>query len=220
MNTEELKAKVAQAALAYVEDHRVIGVGSGSTVNHFITALSSIKHRLDGCVASSEATAARLTALGIPVISLSLAEPLALYIDSADEVTREGLMIKGGGGALTREKIIASSAQQFICLVDESKVVKRLGKFPVAVEVIPMARSLVGREIIKLGGQPIYREHYMTDNNNIILDGYNFDLTNPPQLEDALNQIPGVVENGVFARRLADQILIAHATGEVSCISS
>jgi ribose 5-phosphate isomerase A len=127
-------------------------------------------------------------------------------------------MIKGGGGALTREKIIANSAAQFICLVDESKLVKRLGKFPVAVEVIPLARSLVGREMIKLGGQPIYREHTLTDNNNIILDGYNFDLTDPPQLENALNQIPGVVENGIFARRLADQVLVAYAEGDVRCL--
>jgi ribose 5-phosphate isomerase A len=219
MNTDVLKRDVAQAALAYIDDHRVIGLGSGSTVNYFIEALARIKHRLDGCVAGSEATAQRLTALGIPVLALSLAEPLALYIDGADEVTRDGMMIKGGGGALTREKIIASCAAEFICLVDESKVVNRLGQFPIAVEVIPLARSLVGREMVKLGGQPLYREHFITDNGNIILDGFNFNVTNPLALENALNQIPGVVENGVFARRRADKTLVAYATQGVSVLT-
>ncbi len=215
MDKEALKQKVAQAALAYVAEHRIIGIGTGSTVNYFITALAASKYRLEGCVASSEATADRLKALGIPVIPLSFANPLALYIDGADEVTQDGVMIKGGGGALTREKIIATCAEKFLCLVDESKLVKRLGKFPVAVEVIPLARGLVGREMVKLGGNPVYREQMTTDNGNIILDGYNFDVTNPLALENALNQLTGVVENGVFAKRRADQVLVAYANGQV-----
>ena len=206
---EQLKINVAQAALAYLRDYSIIGVGSGSTVNYFIDALAGVKHRLDGCVAGSLATAARLRRAGIPVIELSMADPLALYIDGADEVTARHDMIKGGGGALTREKIIATAAREFICLVDESKVVSRLGQFPIAVEVIPLARSLVGRELVKLGGDPMYREQVVTDNGNIILDVFSLDLSDPVAMENAINQIPGVVENGLFARRLADRVLVA-----------
>ena len=212
---EQLKAKVAEAALAYLSDYSIIGVGSGSTVNYFIDALARVKHRIDGCVASSYATASRLKKAGIAVIDLPAAEPLGLYVDGADEVTLRRDMIKGGGGALTREKIIATASHAFICLVDESKLVSHLGRFPVAVEVIPLARSLVGRELVKLGGDPVYREHYVTDNGNIILDVFNLDLADPLAMENAINLITGVVENGVFAKRLADRVLVAREDGIV-----
>ena len=212
---EQLKVNVAEAALAYLDDYSIIGVGSGSTINCFIDALASVKHRLDGCVASSRATALRLRSVGIPVVDLSIAEPLELYVDGADEVTVRRDMIKGGGGALTREKIIATAAREFLCLVDESKLVQHLGKCPVAVEVIPLARSLVGRELVKLGGNPVYREHCVTDNGNIILDVSFLDLIDPLLMEQTINQIPGVVENGVFAKRLADRVLVACEDGIV-----
>lgn len=210
---DQLKQKVAVEALQYLTQYSIIGVGSGSTIKHFISALSTIKHHLEGCVASSIATAQSLKEVGIPVLDLSMAEPLAVYVDGADEVTSSGLMIKGGGAALTREKILACSAKQFICLVDETKLVERLGAFPIAVEVIPMARSLVGREIVKLGGQPVYREQCITDNGNIILDVHGLLLTEPLEMEFALKQIPGVVECGLFIRRKADLILVANNEG-------
>ncbi len=198
----ELKIKAAKAAIAYIEDDMVIGVGTGSTVNFFIKELAAIKHKIEACVASSKATEALLRAEGIPVIDLNSVQDLPIYVDGADEVNERGEMIKGGGGALTREKIVANVATQFICIVDESKVVKRLGEFPVAVEVIPMARSFVARQIVKLGGDPEYREGFVTDNGNIILDVFNLSFSTPMALEDSLNVIPGVVENGVFAKRL------------------
>nr|WP_229295323.1 ribose-5-phosphate isomerase RpiA [Legionella pneumophila] len=191
----------------------VIGVGTGSTVNFFIKELAAIKHKIEACVASSKATEALLRAEGIPVIDLNSVQDLPIYVDGADEVNERGEMIKGGGGALTREKIVANVATQFICIVDESKVVKRLGEFPVAVEVIPMARSFVARQIVKLGGDPEYREGFITDNGNIILDVFNLNFSTPMALEDSLNVIPGVVENGVFAKRLADKVLVASASG-------
>ncbi|HAT2066403.1 TPA: ribose-5-phosphate isomerase RpiA [Legionella pneumophila] len=209
----ELKIKAAKAALAYIEDDMVIGVGTGSTVNFFIKELAAIKHKIEACVASSKATEALLRAEGIPVIDLNSVQDLPIYVDGADEVNERGEMIKGGGGALTREKIVANVATQFICIVDESKVVKRLGEFPVAVEVIPMARSFVARQIVKLGGDPEYREGFVTDNGNIILDVFNLNFSTPMALEDSVNVIPGVVENGVFAKRLADKVLVASATG-------
>ncbi|KGP62996.1 ribose 5-phosphate isomerase [Legionella norrlandica] len=209
----ELKTKAARAAIAYIEDDMVIGVGTGSTVNCFIKELAAIKHRIDACVASSKATEALLRKAGIPVIDLNSVKELPIYIDGADEVNAHGEMIKGGGGALTREKIVANVAAQFICIVDESKVVKHLGEFPIAVEVIPMARSFVARQIVKLGGDPEYREGFITDNGNIILDVFNLDLSTPMALEDGINIIPGVVENGVFAKRLADRVLVASETG-------
>ena len=212
----ELKQKVAKAALAYLDDHVIIGVGSGSTVNYFINELASIKHRIDGCVASSKATESRLRALGIPVIDLNALACVPIYIDGADEVNDEHQMIKGGGGALTREKIIASASLQFLCIVDESKVVKRLGGFPIAVEVLPMARSFVGRELVKLGGFPQYREGFVSDNGNIIIDVFHLDVSAPLALEEAINSIPGVVENGLFGKRLANAVLVAKANG-VSC---
>ncbi|TAL58569.1 MAG: ribose-5-phosphate isomerase RpiA [Legionella sp.] len=209
----ELKIKAAQAALAYIEDNIVVGVGTGSTVNCFIKELARIKHRIDACVSSSKATEALLRAEGIPVIDLNAVQDLLIYIDGADEVTARGEMIKGGGGALTREKIVASVAKQFICIVDESKVVNHLGAFPIAVEVIPMARSFVARELVKLGGDPEYREGFVTDNGNIILDLYHLEINNALTFEDNINKIPGVVENGLFAHRLADKILVASPEG-------
>lgn len=209
----ELKIKAAKAAIAYIEDDMVIGVGTGSTVNFFIKELAAIKHKIEACVASSKATEALLRAEGIPVIDLNSVQDLPIYVDGADEVNERGEMIKGGGGALTREKIVANVATQFICIVDESKVVKRLGEFPVAVEVVPMARSFVARQIVKLGGDPEYREGFVTDNGNIMLDVFNLNFSTPMALEDSLNVIPGVVENGVFAKRLADKVLVASASG-------
>lgn len=209
----ELKIKAAKEALRYIEEDMVVGVGTGSTVNFFIQELASIKHKIDACVSSSKATEALLKAAGIPVIDLNSVRELPIYIDGADEVTEHGEMIKGGGGAHTREKIVANVAKKFICIVDESKVVKHLGDFPVAVEVIPMARSFVARHIVALGGDPEYREGFITDNGNIILDVYNLTINTPMALEDSINLIPGVVENGIFARRTADKVLVAGADG-------
>lgn len=210
---DDLKKMVAQKALDYIEDDMVIGVGSGSTVAYFIEELAKIKHRLDACVASSNDTAARLKARGIPVIDMNVAPQIALYIDGADEINPRGEMKKGGGGALTREKILATYSKKFLCLVDESKYVQYWGDFPVAVEVISMARSAVARELIKLHGSPAYREGFVTDNGNIILDVYQLELLKPCQLEQQLNQIVGVVENGIFAHRRADEVLMATQEG-------
>lgn len=209
----ELKMKAAKAALDYVEDDMVLGIGTGSTVNCLIEALKKIKHRIEACVASSKATERLLKEAGIPLMDLNAVNDLPLYIDGADEVNQHGEMIKGGGGAQTGEKIIASVARQFICIVDESKVVKRLGEFPLAVEVIPMARSFVARELVKLGGDPQYREGFVSDYGNIILDVYNLSITTPTALEEQINGIPGVVENGLFAKRVADKVLVANSNG-------
>ncbi len=211
---DNLKANAALEALAYIGDNMIIGVGTGSTVNYFIDELAKIRHRIDACVASSNATEARLRAVGIPVIDLNVADDLAVYIDGADEVNARCELIKGGGGALTREKIIASVAKQFICIVDETKVVQHLGAFPIAIEVIPMARSYVARELVKLGGDPAYRDGFITDNGNIIIDVYNISLgCLPKTLEDTINTIPGVVENGIFGSRLADTVIVAGKSG-------
>lgn len=207
MDKEAGKLAAARAALDYIEDDMVIGVGSGSTVNYFIDALKSVKGKLDGAVASSVETANRLKALSIPLIDLNSASHLPLYIDGADEINAARQMIKGGGGALTREKIIATVAKKFICIADESKCVDLLGEFPVAVEVIPMARSYVARAIVQLGGDPVYREGFTTDNGNVILDVFNLKLLNPSEMEEQLKQIVGVVESGIFARRTADVLL-------------
>jgi ribose 5-phosphate isomerase A len=209
----ELKIQAARAALSFLDDDMVIGVGTGSTVNFFIQELATMKHRIDACVASSKATEALLRAVNIPVIDLNSVADLALYIDGADEVTAHGEMIKGGGGALTREKIIANVAKQFICIVDESKVVYSLGAFPIAVEVVPMARSLVARRLVILGGDPEYRDGFITDNGNIILDVYNLPMNNLIAIEDQINIIPGVVDNGLFAHRTADKIIMATPQG-------
>ncbi len=209
----ELKMKAAKAALQYIEDDMVVGVGTGSTVNFFIKELATIKHRIDACVSSSKATEALLRKEGIPVIDLNSVQDLSIYIDGADEVTEHGEMIKGGGGAHTREKIVAQVAEKFICIVDNSKLVKHLGNFPVAVEVIPLARSMVARQLVQLGGDPEYREGFVTDNGNIILDLFNLTINEPMEMEDRINRITGVVENGIFAHRVADVILLASQDG-------
>jgi ribose 5-phosphate isomerase A len=212
MNTDELKRRVAEAALQYVQDG-VVGVGSGSTVNLFIDCLSRIKGRIDGAVAASEASAARLKQHGIRVFDLNSVSDVPLYVDGADEVTEHLHMIKGGGGALTREKILAAVARKFVCICDASKLVPVLGKFPLPIEVIPMARSFVGREMLKRGAQPVLRENYKTDNGNLILDCHGLTLLDPPAMEAELNNLAGVVTNGIFARRPADVLLLGSNSG-------
>jgi ribose 5-phosphate isomerase A len=204
---------VAREALKHVVEDAIVGVGSGSTVFKFIDALSSLKGRIEGAVAASEASAARLRSHGIRVVDLNSVNELPVYIDGADEVTEHLHMIKGGGGALTREKITAAVARRFVCICDASKLVPVLGKFPLPVEVIPMARSYVGREIVKMGGHPRLREGFTTDNGNVVLDCHGLTLLDPPKTESDLNQLAGVVTNGIFARRPADLLLLAEVTG-------
>jgi ribose 5-phosphate isomerase A len=213
MTQDEMKLAVAKAAIAYVPDDCVVGVGTGSTANFFIAELGKIKHRIDAAVASSEATAKRLKDLGIRVLDLNAVDELPVYVDGADEVTRHLAMVKGGGGALTREKIVAAVAKKFVCIADHSKRVDILGKFPLPVEVIPMARSHVGRELRKLGGHPEWRQNFVTDNGNLILDVHGLSIVNPVELEGVLNQITGVVTNGLFARRGADVLLLGGERG-------
>lgn len=207
------KRNAAKAAVNFIEDDMIIGVGSGSTVNYFIDALDAVKGRLEGAVASSEETAKRLKAHNIPVLDLNSVPEVPLYIDGADEINAAKQMIKGGGGALTREKIIATVAKKFICIADETKQVDLLGEFPVAVEVIPMARSYVAREIVQMGGDPVYREGFISDNGNCILDVYNLKLLDPRDIERQLKCITGVVECGVFAFRTADVLLLGGTEG-------
>lgn len=213
MTQDALKQRVAQEALKHVVEDAVVGVGSGSTVNFFIDALATIKGRIDGAVAASDASAERLRKHGIRVFDLNSVSELPVYIDGADEITEHLAMIKGGGGALTREKIVAAVAKTFVCICDSSKLVPVLGKFPLPVEVIPMARSYVGRELLKRGAQPVLRENFKTDNGNLILDCHGLTIVDPPALEAELNQIVGVVTNGLFARRSADLLLLAEADG-------
>ena len=213
MNQDQLKEMVAREALKHVVEDAIIGVGSGSTVFKFIDALATMKNRIDGAVAASEASAARLKSHGIRVVDLNSVNELAVYIDGADEVTDNLYMIKGGGGALTREKITAAVARKFVCICDASKLVPVLGKFPLPVEVIPMARSYVAREIVKMGGHPRLREGFTTDNGNVVLDCHGMTLLDPPRTESELNQLAGVVTNGIFARRPADVLLLAEASG-------
>ena len=208
MSQEQQKQTAAEAALDFVAVGDVIGVGTGSTTNYFIDALSKIKGKLDGAVASSEASASRLAEIGIPVLDLNRTGDLSLYVDGADESTRNLHLIKGGGGALTREKIIASASQKFVCIVDQSKLSDVLGSFPLPVEVIPMAQSLVSRRLIAMGSIPELRPDFVTDNGNVILDVRNLDLTDPLSIELELNAIAGVVENGIFAQRRADVLLV------------
>ena len=213
MTQDEMKKAVALAAIDYIEFDDVIGVGTGSTVNYFIDALAGVKSKIDAAVASSQVTAQKLKDIGIQVLDLNQAGDLRIYIDGADEVTKHGHMIKGGGGALTREKIVAEASDQFVCIVDDSKVVGVLGEFALPVEVIPMAQSLVARRLVKLGGMPQLRADFITDNGNIILDVKNLDLSNPVQMEKQLNDIPGVVTNGLFARNKAGVVLSATPDG-------
>ena len=212
MTQDELKQKVAQAALHYVRDVSIVGVGTGSTVKHIINYLADLKGQIEGAVSSSEATTEHLKKVGIPVLDLNAVGPLDVYIDGADEVSPHNHLIKGGGGALTREKIIAAASKQFICIVDETKIVNTLGAFALPVEVIPMARSYVSRELVKLGGQPVWRESFITDNHNVILDVHNLSILDPIELEKIINNITGVVANGLFALRPADVILIGGGT--------
>lgn len=213
MNSDDKKRAVATAALAYVEPDTIIGVGTGSTANYFIDALATIKHKIEGTVASSQATAQRLKAHNIPVLDLNSVNEISVYIDGADEATQHFHLIKGGGGALTREKIVAAVSRKFVCVADDSKLVNMLGKFPLPVEVIPMARSYVARELVKLGGQPRWREGFITDNGNMILDVHHLQILEPVKLETQLNQIAGVVCNGIFAQRPADVLLLGTDDG-------
>jgi ribose 5-phosphate isomerase A len=213
MTQDELKQAVAKAAIAFVPVGCIVGVGTGSTANYFIDELAQIKHKIDGAVASSDASAQRLKKHGIEVLELNNVSELPVYIDGADEITRHLAMIKGGGGALTREKIVAAVARKFVCIADQSKLVDVLGRFPLPVEVVPMARSYVARELVKLGGQPVLRQGFTTDNGNVILDVHNLKIINAVELEERINQITGVVTNGLFARRGADVLLLATASG-------
>ncbi len=220
MTQDQLKRAVAEAALAYVEKDEILGVGTGSTANFFIDALASMKQHIPAAVASSKATAERLQKIGIEVVDLNSVDSLSIYVDGADEVNSHLHMIKGGGGALTREKIVAAVAKKFICIADASKKVDVLGAFPLPVEVIPMARSYVARELVKLGGSPVYRQGFVTDNGNVILDTYNLSIVNPVELEATLNQIVGVVTNGLFAKRGADVLLLGAADGVKTFLKS
>jgi len=213
MTQDEMKKMAARAALEYVETGTIIGIGTGSTANHFIDYLAGIKHRIDGTVASSRASADRLAAHGIPVLDLNSVNELSVYVDGADESNRHLHLIKGGGGALTREKIVAAVSRKFVCIADDSKLVDILGAFPLPVEVIPMARSYVARELVKRGGQPVYREGFTTDNGNDILDVHNLEIMEPVRLEGELNNIAGVVTVGLFARRPADVLLLGTGDG-------
>lgn len=213
MSQNSYKQAAAEAALAFLEEDTIVGIGTGSTANFFIDALAGMKDRIKGAVASSEASAERLRSHGIEVFDLNNVSDIPVYVDGADEVNQHREMIKGGGGALTREKIVAAVARQFICIVDDTKVVKRLGAFPLPVEVIPMARSYVARKLAGLGGQPVLREGFVTDNGNVIIDVRNLEIDRPIKLEEDINNLVGVVTNGLFARRPADVVLVGGKNG-------
>lgn len=212
MTQDELKQKAAQAALQYIKNVSIVGVGTGSTVKHFINYLADMKGEIEGAVSSSEGTTEHLKKVGIPVLDLNAVGTLEVYVDGADEVSPHKHLIKGGGGALTREKIIAGASKQFVCIVDDSKRVDVLGKFPLPIEVIPMARSYVAREMVKLGGQPVWRENFITDNGNQILDVHNLNILDPIEMEKIVNNITGVVCVGIFAMRPADIVLASRGT--------
>jgi ribose 5-phosphate isomerase A len=212
MNQDEMKKLAAEAALSYVEGG-IVGVGTGSTVNHFIDFLATVKGRIDGAVSSSEVSTERMKAHGIPVYDLNSVGGLSIYVDGADESNRRLQLIKGGGGALTREKIVAGASEKFVCIADESKLVDVLGKFPLPVEVIPMARSYVARELVKLGGTPVWREGFVTDNGNVILDVEGLEITQPEELEQTVNNLAGVVTVGIFALRPADVLILGTPEG-------
>lgn len=213
MTQDEMKKNAAWAALEFIPRNTIVGVGTGSTVNHFIDALASIKHDIKGAVSSSVQSTEKLTALGINVLNLNDIDSFSVYVDGADEINSQKQMIKGGGAALTREKIVAAVADSFICIVDTSKQVEVLGKFPLPVEVIPMASAYVSRELIKLGGRPVLRAGVTTDNGNVILDVHDLTISQPLQLEQQINSIVGVVTNGIFAQRAADIVLVGSANG-------
>ncbi|MGB5447015.1 MAG: ribose-5-phosphate isomerase RpiA [Psychromonas sp.] len=213
MTQDEMKKAAAYAALEYVEKDSIVGVGTGSTVTHFIDALATIKNDIKGAVSSSDASTQRLKSYGIDVFDLNEVSELSIYVDGADEINPYNHMIKGGGAALTREKIISAVADKFICIVDNTKNVDILGEFPLPVEVIPMARSYVARELVKLGGDPVYRQGVVTDNGNVILDVYNLKIAEPLKLEAQINAIVGVVTNGLFANRGADVVLVGTPDG-------
>jgi ribose 5-phosphate isomerase A len=213
MTQDDKKKAAAHAALKYIKDGAIVGVGTGSTVNYFIDALADVKHTIQGTVSSSDASTERLKAMGIEVFDLNSVDRFDIYVDGADEITQHKHMIKGGGAALTREKIVAAVGEKFICIIDDTKQVPMLGKFPLPVEVIPMARSYVAREIVKLGGDPAYRQGVITDNGNVILDVHNLTILNPVELERQLNAIVGVVTNGLFANRAADVVLVGTSDG-------
>ena len=213
MTQDDLKKAAALAALDYIVADTIVGVGTGSTVNHFIDALATLRSRIRGAVSSSEASSARLAAHGIPVFDLNGIEAIPVYVDGADEIDAGFCMIKGGGGALTREKIVAAVAKRFVCICDASKLVGTLGRFPLPVEVVPMACSHVARELRRLGGQPRLRENFVTDNGNLIIDVHGLSITDPMAVETQINQIVGVVTNGLFAARGADVLLLAGAGG-------
>ena len=213
MNQNDQKQAAAQAALDFIETGEILGVGTGSTTNFFIDALVAVKGKIDGVVSSSEASSERLRAIGLPVLDLNRTGDLSLYVDGADEATKHLHLIKGGGGALTREKIVASASRRFVCITDQSKLSDHLGSFPLPIEVIPMAQSLVARKIIAMGGQPELRAGFTTDNGNLILDVKNLDLTDPSSMEAKLNLLAGVVDNGLFAVRRADVLLVGTSHG-------
>jgi ribose 5-phosphate isomerase A len=213
MTQDEMKKAVAKAALEHVVPDTIIGIGTGSTANHFIDFLAEIKHQVAGTVASSVASTERLKKHGIPVLDLNEVSEISVYVDGADETNRRMHLVKGGGGALTREKIVAAASKKFVCIVDETKVVDVLGKFPLPVEVIPMARSYVARELVRLGGSPVYRDGFVTDNGNVILDVHGLQIQEPTELEARLNNIVGVVTNGLFALRPADVVLVGTPNG-------
>lgn len=213
MDQDEMKRRAAEAALEYIEPGAVVGVGTGSTVNHFIDLLAAVKHKIDGAVSSSEASTARLRGHGIAVFDLNQVDEVPLYVDGADEATRNLHLIKGGGGALTREKIVAGASRKFVCIADQGKLVARLGRFPLPIEVIPMARSFVARRLVGHGGRPTWREGFVTDNGNLILDVHGLDILDPVKLEAELNNIPGVVTVGIFALRPADVLLLGGPGG-------
>ena len=210
MNQDEKNMRVAEAALDYIEHGQIVGIGSGTTVHAFIKQLTKVKNKIDAVVSSSELTTQLILDCNIRVIDLKESGGLPIYIDGADESNSNKQLIKGGGGALTREKIIAGASKKFVCMIDDSKYVQTLGKFPLPIEVIPMSQSIVALEIIKLGGRPVYRENFITDNGNIILDIHNLEISEPLTLEQAINNIPGVVTNGLFAMRPADNLLISN----------
>ena len=213
MTPDEKKQQVAKKALEYVVENTIIGIGTGSTANYFVDALATIKHKIEGTVASSNVTAERLKSHGIPVFELNGVDEISVYIDGADESNHYLHLIKGGGGALTREKIVAAASKRFVCIGDDSKLVDVLGKFPLPIEVIPMARSYVARQLVKMGGKPVWRDGFITDNGNVILDVHNLQIIEPVKIEAQINEITGVVTNGLFAARRADVLLLGSQKG-------